>query len=76
VPTLAEADREHISEGVEMTNGLIAGKSRAAEVLGVPPSRRPSADNRWQRKRLARKNKLDLRCSDIANNELLEENER
>jgi formate hydrogenlyase transcriptional activator len=36
--TLAEAEREHISEVVEMTNGLIAGKGGAAEVLGVPPS--------------------------------------
>src|SRR5580692_2753799 len=36
--TLAEAEREHISEIVEMTNGLIAGKGGAAEVLGVPPS--------------------------------------
>ncbi len=38
VCTLAEAEREHISEVVEMTNGLIAGKGGAAEVLGVPPS--------------------------------------
>jgi formate hydrogenlyase transcriptional activator len=36
--TLAEAEREYISEIVEMTNGLIAGKGGAAEVLGVPPS--------------------------------------
>jgi transcriptional regulator with GAF, ATPase, and Fis domain len=36
--TLAEAEREHISVIVEMTKGLIAGKSGAAEVLGVPPS--------------------------------------
>jgi transcriptional regulator with GAF, ATPase, and Fis domain len=36
--TLAEAEREYISEVVEMTNGLIAGKGGAAEVLGVPPS--------------------------------------
>jgi len=36
--TLAEAEREHISEVVGMTNGLIAGKSGAAEALGVPPS--------------------------------------
>jgi formate hydrogenlyase transcriptional activator len=36
--TLAEAERKHISEVVEMTNGLIAGKGGAAEVLGVPPS--------------------------------------
>jgi len=38
VCTLAEAEREHISEVVEITNGLIAGKGGAAEVLGVPPS--------------------------------------
>ena len=38
VCTLAEAERVHISEVVEMTNGLIAGKSGAAEVLGMPPS--------------------------------------
>jgi formate hydrogenlyase transcriptional activator len=36
--TLAEAEKEHISVIVEMTKGLIAGKSGAAEVLGVPPS--------------------------------------
>ena len=36
--TLAEAERKHISVIVEMTKGLIAGKSGAAEVLGVPPS--------------------------------------
>jgi transcriptional regulator with GAF, ATPase, and Fis domain len=36
--TLAEAEKEHISEVVQMTNGLIAGKGGAAEVLGVPPS--------------------------------------
>ena len=36
--TLAEAEREHIAEVVEMTRGLIAGKGGAAEVLGVPPS--------------------------------------
>src|SRR5271170_7620721 len=38
VCTLAEAERGHISEVVEMTNGMIAGKGGAAEVLGVPPS--------------------------------------
>jgi DNA-binding NtrC family response regulator len=36
--TLAEAEREHISEVVQMTKGLIAGKGGAAEVLGVPAS--------------------------------------
>ena len=36
--TLAEAEKEHISEVVQMTNGLIAGKGGAAEVLGVPAS--------------------------------------
>jgi formate hydrogenlyase transcriptional activator len=36
--TLLDAEREHISEVVEMTNGLIAGEGGAAEVLGVPPS--------------------------------------
>jgi hypothetical protein len=36
--TLAEAEIEHISEVVEMTNGLIAGKGGAVEVLGLPPS--------------------------------------
>jgi hypothetical protein len=35
---LAEAEREHISEVVEMTNGLIAGKSGAANLLGLPLS--------------------------------------
>jgi formate hydrogenlyase transcriptional activator len=38
VCTLAEAEKEHISEVVEMTNGLVGGKGGAAEVLGVPPS--------------------------------------
>jgi formate hydrogenlyase transcriptional activator len=38
VCTLDEAQRAHISEVVEMTNGLIAGKGGAAEVLGMPPS--------------------------------------
>jgi hypothetical protein len=38
VCTLAEAEREHISEVVETTNGLIATKGGAAEALGVPPS--------------------------------------
>jgi len=36
--TLAEAERELISEVVKMTDGLIDGKGGAAEVLGVPPS--------------------------------------
>ncbi len=36
--TLADAERQHISEVVEMTNGLIEGEGGAAEVLGVPPS--------------------------------------
>jgi formate hydrogenlyase transcriptional activator len=36
--TLLDAEREHISQVVEMTNGLIAGEGGAAEVLGVPPS--------------------------------------
>jgi hypothetical protein len=35
---LADAEREHISEVVEMTDGLITGEGGAAEVLGVPPS--------------------------------------
>jgi DNA-binding NtrC family response regulator len=38
VSTLAEAEKEHISEVVQMTSGLIAGKGGAAEVLGVPAS--------------------------------------
>jgi formate hydrogenlyase transcriptional activator len=38
VCTLAEAEREHISVVLAMTNGLIAGKGGAAEALGVPPS--------------------------------------
>jgi transcriptional regulator with GAF, ATPase, and Fis domain len=38
VATLAEAEKEHISEVVEMTNGLIAGKGGAAEVLGMAAS--------------------------------------
>ena len=36
--TLAEAEREHISEVLQMTDGLIAGKGGAAEVLGLPAS--------------------------------------
>jgi len=36
--TLVDAEREHISEVVEMTNGMIAGEGGAAEMLGVPPS--------------------------------------
>jgi formate hydrogenlyase transcriptional activator len=36
--TLVEAERQHISEVVEMTNGMVAGEGGAAEVLGVPPS--------------------------------------
>jgi transcriptional regulator with GAF, ATPase, and Fis domain len=36
--TLVDAERKHISEVVEMTDGLIAGEGGAAEVLGVPPS--------------------------------------
>jgi hypothetical protein len=31
--TLAEAEREHISEVVEMTNGLIAGQRRCRTSL-------------------------------------------
>jgi transcriptional regulator with GAF, ATPase, and Fis domain len=38
VLALADAEREHISGVVEMTDGLIAGEGGAAEVLGVPPS--------------------------------------
>ena len=38
VRTLAEAEKEHISEVVQMTKGLVAGKGGAAEVLGVPQS--------------------------------------
>ncbi len=38
VRTLAEAEREHISEVVQMANGLIAGKGGAAETLGLPAS--------------------------------------
>jgi transcriptional regulator with GAF, ATPase, and Fis domain len=38
VCTLAEAEREYISEVLEMTNGLIAGKGGAADLLGLPPS--------------------------------------
>src|ERR1700677_4086518 len=53
--TLAEAEREHISEVVEMTNGLIAGKGGAAEVLGVPPS---TLRNRMR--------KLDIRVRSLA----------
>ena len=36
--TLVDAERAHISEVVEMTNGVIEGEGGAAEVLGVPPS--------------------------------------
>jgi len=36
--TLVDAEREHISEVIEMTNGIIAGEGGAAEMLGVPPS--------------------------------------
>src|ERR1700754_2906588 len=38
VCTLAEAEREHISEVLQMTKGLIAGKGGAAEILGLPAS--------------------------------------
>jgi formate hydrogenlyase transcriptional activator len=38
VCTLAEAEREYISEVLVMTNGLIAGKGGAADLLGLPPS--------------------------------------
>jgi transcriptional regulator with GAF, ATPase, and Fis domain len=38
VCTLAEAEREYISEVLEMTTGLIAGKGGAADLLGLPPS--------------------------------------
>jgi transcriptional regulator with GAF, ATPase, and Fis domain len=36
--TLADALGQHISEVVEMTNGMIEGEGGAANVLGVPPS--------------------------------------
>jgi transcriptional regulator with GAF, ATPase, and Fis domain len=36
--TLVDAEREHVSEVVKMTDGLIAGEGGAAEVLGVPAS--------------------------------------
>jgi formate hydrogenlyase transcriptional activator len=36
--TMRDAEREHISQVVEITDGLIAGEGGAAEVLGVPPS--------------------------------------
>ena len=36
--TLVDAEREHVSEVVKTTNGLIAGAGGAAEVLGVPAS--------------------------------------
>jgi formate hydrogenlyase transcriptional activator len=36
--TLVESEREHISDIVEMTDGLIAGEGGAAEALGVSPS--------------------------------------
>jgi transcriptional regulator with GAF, ATPase, and Fis domain len=36
--TLVDAEREHISEVVQMTEGMISGEGGAAEVLGVPPS--------------------------------------
>jgi len=55
VCTLAQAEREHISEVVEMTNGLIAGKGGAAEALGVPPS---TLRNRMR--------KLDIRVRSLA----------
>jgi formate hydrogenlyase transcriptional activator len=38
VITMVDAEREHISEVVQMTSGIIAGEGGAAEVLGVPPS--------------------------------------
>jgi transcriptional regulator with GAF, ATPase, and Fis domain len=38
VCTLAETEREHIADVMEMTNGLIAGRGGAAEVLGLPAS--------------------------------------
>jgi len=36
--TLAEVEREHISDIMEITNGLIAGKGGAAEILGLNAS--------------------------------------
>jgi transcriptional regulator with GAF, ATPase, and Fis domain len=36
--TMRDAEREHISQVVAITDGLIAGEGGAAEVLGVPPS--------------------------------------
>jgi transcriptional regulator with GAF, ATPase, and Fis domain len=36
--TLLDAEREHISQVMGMTDGLIAGEGGAAEVLGMPPS--------------------------------------
>jgi formate hydrogenlyase transcriptional activator len=36
--TLTEVEREHISEIMEITNGLIAGKGGAAEILGLNAS--------------------------------------
>jgi formate hydrogenlyase transcriptional activator len=38
VCTLAEAEREHILEVIGMTNGVIAGKGGAAQILGVRAS--------------------------------------
>jgi transcriptional regulator with GAF, ATPase, and Fis domain len=36
--TLAEAERQHISEVLQMTKGVIAGRGGAAEILGLPAS--------------------------------------
>ena len=36
--TLAEAERDHVADVLQMTNGLVAGKGGAAEVRGVPAS--------------------------------------
>jgi two-component system response regulator HydG len=36
--TLAEAEKYHIVSTLQLTNGLLAGKGGAAEMLGIPPS--------------------------------------
>jgi transcriptional regulator with GAF, ATPase, and Fis domain len=36
--TLDEMERDHIAEVLRSTQGAIAGKGGAAEILGLPPS--------------------------------------
>lgn len=43
--TLGAGERKHISEDVEMTNGLIAGEAMPRRVLGVAADPRAAVSN-------------------------------